>query len=62
MAPSRRGRNHAKIVCQVGENEKKEDGRRKMEELHQERVNQMIKSADGSAGLLHKFMKPTAWR
>ena len=41
---------------------KKEDGKRKMEELHQQRVNQMIKSAEGSAGLLHKFAKPTAWR
>ena len=41
---------------------KKEDEKRKMEELHQQRVNQMIKSAEGSAGLLHKLTKPTAWR
>ena len=41
---------------------KKEDKKRKMEELHQQRVNQMIKSAEGSAGLLHKLTKPTAWR
>ena len=41
---------------------KKEDEKRKMEELHQQRVNQMIKSAEGRAGLLHKFTKPTAWR
>ena len=33
-----------------------------MEELHQQRVNQMIKSAEGSAGLLHKITKPAAWR
>ena len=39
---------------------KKEDEKRKMEEL--QRVNHMIKSAEGSAGLLHKFTKPTAWR
>ena len=25
-------------------------------------MNQMIKSAEGSAGLLHKIVKPTAWR
>ena len=43
------------------ENEK-EDDKRKMEELHQQRVNQMIKSAEGSAGLLHKITEPTAWR
>ena len=30
--------------------------------MHQLKVNQMIKSADGSAGLLHKITKPTAWR
>ena len=35
---------------------------RKIEEMHQHKVNQMIKSAEGSAGLLHKFTKPTAWR
>ena len=33
-----------------------------MEELHQQRVNQMIKNAEGSAGLLHEFTKPTPWR
>ena len=49
------------MVCLVGENEK-EGEKRKMEELHQQRVDQMIKSAEGSAGLLHKFTKPTAWR
>ena len=30
--------------------------------MHQHRVNQMIKSAEGSAGLLHKITKPPAWR
>ena len=34
----------------------------KMEELHQHKVAQMMKSAEGSAGLLHKITKPTAWR
>ena len=33
-----------------------------MEDMHQQRVNQMIKSAEGSAGLLYKITKPTAWR
>ena len=33
---------------------KKKDEKRNMEELHQQRVIQMIKSAEGSAGLLHK--------
>ena len=36
--------------------------RRKMEELYQQRVSQMIKSAEDSAGLLHKITKPAAWR
>ena len=40
----------------VGWKNEKEDDRRKMEELHQQRVNQMIKSAS----LLHKITKPTA--
>ena len=33
-----------------------------MEERHQQKVTQMIMSAEGSAGLLHKITKPTAWR
>ena len=33
-----------------------------MEELHQQQLKQMIKSVEGSAGLLHKITKPTAWR
>ena len=38
---------------------KKEDEKRKMEEMHQQRANQMIKSAEG---LLYKITKPRAWR
>ena len=34
----------------------------KMEEKHQRKVEKMIKSAEGSAGLLHKITKPTMWR
>ena len=41
---------------------KKKDEKRKMEELHQQRVNHMIKSAEGTAGLLHKITKPAAKR
>ena len=33
-----------------------------MVEMHQHKVAQMIKSAQGSAGLLHKISQPTAWR
>ena len=33
-----------------------------MEEMHQQKVKQMIKSAEGSAGLLHHVTKPTPWR
>ena len=33
-----------------------------MEEMHQHKVAKMIKSAEGSAGLLLKISKPTAWR
>ena len=33
-----------------------------MEDMHQQRVNQMIKNAEGNAGLLHKITKPTAGR
>ena len=41
---------------------KKRDEKGKMEELHQHKVAQMIESAEGSAGLLHKVSKLTAWR
>ena len=40
---------------------KKEDEKKKMEEVHQQKVTQMIESAERSAGLLHKITKPTAW-
>ena len=46
----------------IGWKMNKEDDRRKVEELHQQRANHMIKSAEGSAGFLHKITKPTAWR
>ena len=34
---------------------KKKDEKRKMEEMHQQKVSQMIKSAEGGDGLLHKL-------
>ena len=33
---------------------KKKDEKEKMDEMHHQKVEQMIKSAEGSAGLLHK--------
>ena len=47
--------------CEWLEEMKKKDEKEKMEEMHQHKVAQMIKSAEGSAGLLHKISKPTAW-
>ena len=44
------------------EKKKREDEKNKMEDMHQQKVTQMIKSAEGRAGLLHKITKPTAWR
>ena len=41
---------------------KKKDEKEKMEEMHQHEVVHMIKSEEGSVGLLHKISKPTAWR
>ena len=41
---------------------KKKDDREKTEEMHQQKVAQMIRSAEGSAGLLQKIAEPTAWR
>ena len=32
-----------------------------MEEMHQQKLEQMIKSADGSVGLLHTITMPTPW-
>ena len=40
----------------------KKDEKRKVEKLHQQRKSQMIKSEEGSAGLLHQITKPAAWR
>ena len=40
----------------------KKDEKERMEEMHQHKVPQMIKSAEGSAGLLHKISKPTPSR
>ena len=34
----------------------------KMEEMHQRKVERMIRSAEGSAVILHKITKPTMWR
>ena len=33
-----------------------------MEEMHQRKVEKVVKSAEGSVGLLHKITKPTMWR
>ena len=41
---------------------KKKDERKNLEELQQQRVNQMIKSAEVSVGLLHKITKLAGWR
>ena len=41
---------------------KKEDEKTKVEEMHQQKVTQMIKGAEGSAEALHKITKLTAWR
>ena len=41
---------------------KRKDENTKMEEMHKQRVEQMIKSAEGSAGHLHKITKPKLWR
>ena len=41
---------------------KRKDEKEKMEEMHQRKVEKMIKSAEGSAGLLHKITRPTMWR
>ena len=52
------GRYYAEVL----EDLKKKDEKEKMEEMHLKKVEQMIKSAEGNAGLLHKITKPTAWR
>ena len=53
-----------KILCKNNnwlEDMKKKD-EKKSEDMHQHKVAQMIKSAEGSAGLLRKITKPTLWR
>ena len=45
--------------CEWLEYVKRKDEKEKMEEMHQRKVEQMIKSASGSAGLLHEITKPT---
>ena len=37
------------------------DEKEKMEELSQQKVSQMMKSAEDSAGVLPNITKPTAW-
>ena len=44
------------------EHMKKKDEKGKMERMHQRKVEKMIKSAEGRAGLLHKITKPTMRR
>ena len=61
MAPSRMGRHHAEMV-RVVEGDEKEGRERKIEELHQHKVAQMVERAEGSAALVHKISKPTARR
>ena len=56
------GRHHAEVVSVVRESEKKEGEKGKMEEGHQQKVAQLIKSAMRRTGLLHKITEPTAWR
>ena len=41
---------------------KKDDEKKKMEEMHQQKVEQVIQSVEGSAGLLQKNTKATPWR
>ena len=40
----------------------KKDEKEKMEEMRQRQVENMMKSAEGSARLLHKITKRTMWR
>ena len=60
MDPHRMGGYHAEVVRMAGM--KKKDEKEKMEEMHQRKVKKMIKSSEGSAGLLHKITKPSMWR
>ena len=60
--PTQDGKILCRKWCKWLEEMKKRDEKGKVEELYQHKVAQMIKSAEGSAGLLHKITKPTAWR
>ena len=61
MDPHRMGSFHSEMVRMAGI-QKKKDEKEKMGEMHQRNVEKIIKSAEGSAGLLHKITKPTMWR
>ena len=50
------------MLCRNGITGYKKDETTKMEEMHQQKVEQMIKSAEGSAGRLHRITKPKLWR
>ena len=52
---------HAEMI-RMAEYVKRKDEKAKMEEMHQRKVENMIKSAEGSAGFLRKITKPTMWR
>ena len=54
-------RNHTQMVRMAGVHEE-ERRERKMEEMHQRKVEKMMKSAERSAGLLHRLTKSTMWR
>ena len=40
---------------------KNKDEKEKWRRMHQRKLEKMTKSAEGSAGLLHKITKPTMW-
>ena len=61
MDPHRMGRYHAKARRIAGAREE-ERCEGQVEEMHQRKVEKMIKSAEGSVGLLQKITKPTMWR
>ena len=62
MDSHRIGRYYAEMVSLVGVNEERKHEKTKMEEMHQQKVEQMIKSSEASAGHLHKITKPKLWR
>ena len=42
--------------------EMKKDEEKRMEVEHQQLASRMIRSVEGGTGLLHKIIRPTAWR